>query len=521
LFGSVTLLLLIACSNIAALLIARATEREHEISVRFSLGASRRMIIAQLLTETFVLSLAGTLLGLFLAASSPKVFRVLAANLPRVDEIGLDWRILGYSLLCALAVTFLCGMLPAWRATRGLAGSLSHSGRTQVSARNPIQWILVGVQVALAVTLLFGAGLLLRSFQELGRVSPGFDPNQVLTLHISASWAETHDMKALTQRINRTLDALRSLPGVEAAATSTTLPGVPDEYQTELKLPEGREDPTRKVAADSRFVSPGYFGVMGIPMLEGEPCRDAGATTDVVVNRRFADLYFSKSPAIGHHLVLGTSYPITGEIRGISGDAREEGLNADPIPTVYWCLSGAHPAPHYLVRTRGEPLAMSETVRRAVRQVEPSRSVFDLLPLESHLSNAFAEDRLRTILLTMFALTAVSLACIGLYGTLTYLVAARNREIGLRLALGAMRSQITTRYLMQGLRVAVVGCACGLLLGVASARLLAGMLFGVSGLDALTLSGVIVLILTVAGLAALIPALRASRTDPMQVLREE
>jgi putative ABC transport system permease protein len=521
LFGSVTLLLLIACTNIAALLLARTTEREHEISVRFSLGASRRTVMAQLLTETFVLSLVGTLLGLLVAAGSAQAFRLLAKNLPRVEEIGLDWRIVGYSLLCALAVTFLCGLLPAWRATRGIAGSLAQNSRTQVSARSPVQWVLVGVQVALAVTLLFGAGLLLRSFQELGRVSPGFDPNNVLTLHISGSWAETRDMKALTQRVNRILDTLRAVPAVEAAATSGFMPGLREEYQKELKVPEGQEDPNRKIVADNRFVSAAYFDVMRIPMLEGEPCRDAGDSSTAIVNRSFANQYFSKTPAVGHHLVLGDNFPLTGEIRGISGDAREEGLNTEPMPTVYWCMSAPQPDPYYLIRTRGEPMAMAETLRRAVLQVEPSRSVFDLQPLESHLSESFAEGRLRTILLTMFALTAVSLACIGLYGTLTYLITLRHREIGLRLALGAMRSQITKRYLAQGLRVALIGCACGLVMAVASARLLSGMLYGVSSFDGRTFVGVIALVLFVAGFAAFVPAWRASRTDPMNVLREE
>ena len=288
-------------------------------------------------------------------------------------------------------------------------------------------------------------------------------------------------------------------------------------------MPEGQEDPTKKVLADSRFVSTGYFDVMRIAVLQGEPCKDIEGTHLAVVNRSFANQYFPKSPAIGHHLTLGagSQFPLTAEIRGIAGDAREEGLNSEPVPTVYWCYSAPNPDPHYVVRTHGEPMAMAETLRRAVRQVEPSRSVFDLMPLESHLSETFAEGRLRTILLSMFALTAVSLACIGLYGTLTYLVTLRHREIGLRLALGAMRSQITRRYLGQGLRVALVGCACGLVMAVASARLLSGMLYGVSTFDGKTFAGVIALVLFVAGFAALVPAWRASRTDPMNVLREE
>jgi predicted permease len=523
LFGSVTLLLLIACTNIAALLLARTIDRQHEISVRFSLGASRRTVVAQLLTETFVLSLAGTALGLFAAAAAAKVFRLLARNLPRVDEIGLDWRILAYSLLCALAVTFLCGLLPAWRATRGLSGSLAQHSRTQVSARSPMQWILVGVQVALAVTLLFGAGLLLRSFHELGRVAPGFDPDHVLTLHISGSWAETTDMKALTQRVNRTLDTLRAVPGVEGAATSATLPGVPGEFQTELKFAEAQDDASRTIRADTRFVSTGYFGVMRIPLLEGEACRDVEGTTGVVVNRSFARRFFPTMPALGHHLVFGANTPfsVTGDIRGIVADAREQGLNSEPMPTVYWCLSAPEPDPHYVVRTRRDPLAMAETLRRTIVKVEPGRSVFDLMPLRSHLSDAFAEDRMRTVLLSMFALTAVSLACIGLYGTLSYFVTLRRREIGLRLALGAVRLQIARKYMLQGLRVALIGCIGGLVLAAAAGKLLSGMLYGVSSLDIMTFAGVILLMFFVAGIAALLPAWRASRTDPMRVLREE
>jgi putative ABC transport system permease protein len=191
------------------------------------------------------------------------------------------------------------------------------------------------------------------------------------------------------------------------------------------------------------------------------------------------------------------------------------------MPTVYWCVSAPTPDPYYLVRTRGEPMALADTLRRAIHEIEPGRSVFDLQPLQAHLSDAFAENRLRTILLTLFALTAVSLACIGLYGTLSYFVTTRRREIGLRLAMGALRSQIAKRYFFQGLRVSTLGCAAGLALATVSSRLLSGMLFGVSSLDRATFVGVVLLVLVVAGFAALVPALRASRTDPMRVLREE
>ena len=541
LFGAVSLLLLIACTNIVALLLARAAQRRHEISVRISLGASRVVVIWQLLTESFVLAVAGALIGLVVAGAASNVFRSLAKGLPRVEEIHLDGRIVLYTLACSVLATLLCGLFPAIRGTRGtLSGALSQGSRTQVSAGAPLQWFLVGVQVALAVTLLGGAGLLLRSFQALGRVSPGFDATRILTLHISGSWGETADMKGLTQRINRTIEALRNTPGVEAAASSAELPGVPTQYQTELKFVEGQTDLDHKIVAESRFVSPGYFSTMHIPQLAGDPCRDPKFVTDssnpnqvrfeagsvtALVNHSFADTYLPGSKIIGGHLqVLGNAFlraDDAGEIVGIVGDAREEGLNHEPGPTVYWCISAPDPDPHYLIRTSMEPTLLAETMRQTIHQIEPARSVFDIVPLETHLSDAFAENRLRTILLTFFAATAVSLACIGLYGTLSYSITLRRREVGLRLALGALRSQIVKQFLWQGLAVTIVGCAVGWGLAAAFARVLSEMLYGISPTDVTTFVSVVLLMLLVAALAALLPSIRASQVEPMQVLREE
>jgi putative ABC transport system permease protein len=524
-FGSVSLLLLIACTNIAGLLLARTAEREREISVRFSLGASRASVVAQLLTECFVLALAGSALGLFVAATASKAFGTLAKSLPRVEEITLDWRIVLYTLACAVGATLLCGLFPAIRGTRrSIAAELSHASRTQVSTRNPVQWVLAGIQVALAVTLLVGAGLLLRSFEELGRVSPGFEAGHVLTLCISGNWGETADMKKLTQRINRMLDDLRTLPGVRAAATSATLPGIPDDFQTELKLTEGRDETKGKIIADSRFVSNGYSATMQIPVLAGQGCRKSLNYFDgVVVNRSFANTYLSGSPAIGRHLQLVSSQflPLPAEIRGIVSDAREQGLNREPAPAVYWCVSAPDPSPYFLVRTQREPMAIAETLRRKIHQMDPARSVFDISPLKQHLSDSFAENRLRTILLTLFAVTAVSLACIGLYGTLSYFVTVRKREVGLRLALGAVPGQIVTRFLFKGLGVSIIGCVVGLCLATACARSLAGMLYGVSITDPETFFLVALLVVTVAALASVLPAVRAARVEPMQMLRDE
>jgi putative ABC transport system permease protein len=523
LYGSVSLLMLIACSNIAALLLARTAEREHEISVRFSLGASRRAVIAQLLTEVLALALTGSLLGLVLAAAAAHGFHQLATTLPRAEEISLNWRVVAYSLICAVLTALLCGLFPALRGTRlGLAHSLAQTARTQVSTRNRVQWVLVSVQVMLAVTLLVGAGLLVRSMQEIGRVSPGYDPSHVLTLQVSGSWGETSDMKGVVQRIDRTLDGLRTLPGVEAAATAAMLPGIAAKYQQEFKI-DGKLDPGRRVLADSRYISAGYFDTMHIPVLVGEGCRQASTTSDVVVNRSFANLYMGGTAAIGHKLEQAAynDFSTAGIVRGIAGDAREEGLNALPMPTIYSCFSAPDPFPNYLVRTRGEPMQMAEEVRRRIHELEPGRSVYAIMPLQQHLHDSFSDDRLRTMLLSMFALTAMSLACIGLYGTLSYLARLRQREVGVRLALGALRSQIVGRFLLQGLRAAAVGCAAGLALAAGLSHFLAAMLYGVSAVDPATYSSVVLLILLVAAVASLVPAVRAAWVEPVKVLREE
>jgi putative ABC transport system permease protein len=523
LFGSVTLLLLIACTNIVALLLARATQRRHEISVRFSLGAPRGAIVAQLLTETFVLALIGAILGLLVANAASSVFRSLAGTLPRVEEIHLDARIVLYSLACSVFVTLLCGLFPALRGTRrNLSGALGQVSRTQVSTRNPLQWLLVAIQVALAVTLLSGAGLLLRSFQELGRVFPGFDPSQVLTFQLSMNWGETKDLKALQQWTGHILDTLAATPGVEASAISVGVPGVPFKYQTELKLAEGRADSEPKIVAQNRFVSAGYFATLKIPLQQGAFCRESSGPQTVVVNRAFANTYFHGEQVLGHHLLATElGYSGSAEIVGVSGDARETGLDQPPLPTVYWCAPSAEPGTYFLVRTHNAPMTMAETIRLQMHAIEPLRSVYDFVPLEQHFSDALAENRLRTVLLSFFAATALSLACVGLYGTLSYSVNVRQREVGLRLALGALRGQILKHFLVQGLTVCFLGCIAGWALAALSARLISNLLCGVSPSDLPTLSAVVLLVLVVAAAASLLPALRASRVDPMQVLRDE
>lgn len=529
LFGAVSVLLLIACTNIAALFLARGASRRQEIAVRLSLGASRPAIAALVLAETLLLALVGGGLGLLLAAFATSALRALGTELPRTDEIVVDGRILLYCSASTLGVALVCGLLPAIRATRGGTGVASgESRRMQVSGRQPLQWALVGAQVALSVTLLAGAALLVRSFHELARVEPGFERSRVLSFRMSGSWNETADYPRLVARVDRTLEVLRGLPGVEAAATAGwTLPGVPVQWESSFDLVEARSDADRRMVADERTVSPEYFATMRIPLVAGERCerrsvgpRGSAFDWDVMVNRAFASRYLSDFPsAVGLHLDReGASKP--GRIVGVVGDARERGIDREPAPTVYACLSAPNPTPYFVLRTSAEPLGVVRAVRSKMKELEPQRSVHDIATLDERIDAAYTMRRLLTLLLLLFSLSALSLACVGLYGTLSYAVGLRRREVGLRMALGALRGDIVRQFLGQGLRVVGLACAGGIALALALRRVMAGLLYGVSATDTSTLVGVVVIVVVVAALASLLPAMRAARLDPMRVLRE-
>jgi predicted permease len=521
LFAAVSVLLLMACVNVASLLLARGMERAHEFSLRFALGASRFTIVAQVLTESLLLAIGGGVTGLAVAAAAAKVLASMAKSIPRIDGVGLDWRLFLYTASCAVAVTLLSGLFPALHAgSTAPAGSLTRGGRGQVSRGGSAQSVLVSIQVALAVCLLSGAGLLLRSFQALSEVSPGFDMSKVLVFRVTGTYWETSDIPRLTNSINRGLDALRSVHGVEAAAASAFLPGVPVEYPTEVTSPDSGFDPQRPVAPENRFVSEGYFAAMHIPILLGNAC---DKRLGVVVNRSFASTYFGDTTPIGHHLaqLAGPWGVPLSPIVGVAADARETGLDREPRPTVYWCVAPIDPGRYYLVRTAGDPASLAGTLRQQLRSIEPTRAVYDMSPLPEHLGEAYAQVRLRTVLLTLFAATALSLACVGLYGSMAYFVTTRRREIGLRLALGARRGQIRLRFVGRGLAVAGIGMTAGLALAAWSARFLSGMLYHVPVNDATALFAAVAAMFVSAALASAIPAVRATRVDPMQILREE
>ena len=521
LFGSVSILLVIACANIAALLLTRGAKRRRELAVRCALGASHASLVTQTFAEAAVLACAGSVAGVVVATATTATFRLLAPDLPRLDEAAVNFRVLAFVVASVLVTTLLCGVFPALRTARLATFTIVRSA--EPARRRAWQWLPAGIQVACSVILLAGAGLLLRSADRLSRVDPGFDAERVLTFRVSGSYAEPGDFRSWNQRIVRLLDELNAVPGIDAAATSLWLPGIGNRDQVAYTLVE-RQASESQVVAEWRVVSSTYFDAMRIPVVSGELCRQTGGW---MVNRRLAERYATASSIVGLHLArsVGPSGlrtdPAGVRIVGVVDDAREIGVDQEPVPTVYGCFSAPTPSPWFLVRTAGDPAAVAGAVRVKVNEIEPLRAIYDVVPLADRIGDAHAQSRLRTVLLTLFACCALGLACLGIYSALSSAVGQRRHEVGVRLALGANRSSILRQFLWEGVRAAAIASATGFLLSLATSRVLSGMLYEVTPSDPATLGGVVGVVIMVAALASLIPATRAALLPPMRILREE
>jgi putative ABC transport system permease protein len=523
LFAAVALVLLAACGNVACLMLADATRREHEVAVRFALGASRTTVIRQLLTEGFVLAMIGAALGLVSARWGIDVLRRTATRLPQVDAIHVDGRLALFTIVVGAVTTVLFALAPALEVTKAdPAAALSRGGRGHVAARHLAQRALVATQVALAIILLTGAGLLIRSFARLQEVSPGFDPANVLTFRMSASWAEA--ATAVVGRQARTVARLEAIPGVEAAAISQTMPAGVTFPPGEFAI-VGR-DGTQKLFSHGRMVSAGYFRTLHIPILQGATCSAdpaAPLSSKALVTRAFADQYFAGTSPTGHMLTapwLPSGQEV--EILGIVGDVRESGLAHAAEPLIYWCgYSPFWPDPHFIVRTDPSRPVSIAAIRAALLEIEPKRALYSVRSLSETLSESVAQQRLTTVLLALFAETALLLAGMGLYGVLSQLVAARRREIGVRMALGARAAQIVASVVGQAATVTGVGIVVGLAGALVLVRFMTTLVFGIATRDPLTFSIVPLVLAAVAAVAALVPSRRAATTDPMEALRQE
>jgi putative ABC transport system permease protein len=534
LLGAVGFVLLIGCSNVANLLLARATTRDREIAIRTALGGSRMRLIRQLLTESLVLATAGGLLGLVIALWGTSALGQLAAQyLPRAREIGIDTTVLGFTAFLILLTGIGFGLVPALQSSRpDLQGALKDSGRAASAgaSRTRVRGALVVIEVAVALVLLAGAGLLLRSFQRLISIEPGFNPEHLLTMQV---WLPvqndpekgryfTNDQRRAFYA--RAQEAVQRTPGVRDAAIVTRLP-FRGRADARFQIEGQTIPPDQLPVTDLRMVTPNYFSTMEIPMLRGRtlsPVVDSLGPKEAVINHTLAEKFWPGDDPVGRRIqVFGPRGPWV-TIVGIAGDARQVAPDQPPREEIF--LSGQlfpNQEMSFVVRTAGAPEGMGAAVTKAIREADPEQPVFGVKPMEKVIADASAERRFSLLLLSLFASIALVLSAIGIYGVMAYTTTQRQHEIGIRVALGANARDVLRLVVGQGMRLVAIG----LLLGVAGAwllsRVLTSQLFGITTRDPVTYASVAALLAIVALTASYLPARRALRVDPMTALRSE
>jgi putative ABC transport system permease protein len=527
LLGAVAFVLLIACANVANLLLARAARRQKEMAIRLALGAGRLRLIGQLLTESVLLSSIGGGVGLLLAVWGTELLvKVAPGTIPRVAEIGVDNRVLGFTILLSLVTGAVFGLVPAWQASRpDVNESLKDGGKgTVAQTRNTrTRSGLVVAEIAAALVLLVGAALLVQSFQRLQNVDPGFDPKNVLTMRVPLSDAKYAEPGRSANFLHQVLERVAALPGVQAAGTTTQLPlrGGGDTY---FKI-EGRPfaSSNEQVTALDPAISSDYLRAMGIPLISGRPFTDQETREPekkVIINKVFADTYFPGEDPLGQRLIIDLGRPAVCEIIGVAKNVRQFSLQGKPVPTMYLPSIEAGRG-SLVVRTSGDPLALAGAVREAVQSLDKDQPVASVQSMEQILSGSVAQPRFRTLLLSVFAGLALILAAVGIYGVISYTVTQRTHEIGIRMALGAPAAAVVKLVVAQGIRLTVTGVLIGLGGAWALTRLMDTLLFGVTSTDPLTFAAVAVLLAGVALLACYIPARRAAKVDPIIALRYE
>ena len=531
LLGAVFFVLLISSVNVANLLLARATEREREIAVRSALGASRLRLIRQALTESVLLALIGGTLGWLLAQWGVDLIVALSPeDLPRFDEISVDGRVLGFTLLVTCFSGLVFGLAPALQSSQvDLNMTLKEGGRSGAEGfrRRRLRELFIVSEFALALLLLVGAGLMIRSFLRLQRVNPGFDPDRALAAQIilpQSRYREAAKVGAFQQQL---LQRVRALPGVQAASVSMSLP--PDllmmrnPFAVEGQTPApGQSQPT----AEQLLVSPDYFRTLGIRRHAGRDFTDAdnsAAPFVVIINEALARQYFPHQDPVGKRLQTG-DYSPRGQwltIVGVVADVKYSGLREDIQPALYTpFLQNLWWRSMYLaVKAGGDPLSLINSVRNEVWAVDRDLPVTQIKTMDQLMSESVAEPRVYTTLLGIFGAVALLLAAIGIYGVMAYAVTQRTREIGVRLALGAQTGAVLRLVISGGMKLALLGTAIGLLAAFALTRLMSKLLFGVSATDPVTFALIALLLVWVALLACWIPAQRATKVDPMIALR--
>jgi predicted permease len=525
--GVVLLVLLIACGNVANLMLAQATARRRELAVHAALGASALALGRRLLAESLVIALAGGALGVLLAWWCTDALAALASGLPRTHEIGIDGTALAFTLLVSLAAGVGFGLVPALHAARGdLHGDLKDGARSSGGRGSRTRSLLVGAQVAGSLVLLVGAALLLKSFARLQQVDLGYDPEHVLTARVALTGERYREEDRQVAFFEELIRRVEALPGVRAVGAINWLPLSGQRSATRMTI-EG-EPPTapgQEPGADVRAVDPGFFAAMDIPVVRGrgiEAADRAGGARSVVVSRSFAARYLAGRDPIGRRIHMEWGDTLVGTVVGVVGDLRHTGVDSLPEPTVYWALPQfPHSFMTLVVRTEGAPQRLASALVAQVRALDPNQPVAELKTYDEWLGGAVARRRFTLLLLGGFAGLALVLTAIGLYGTTAYGVVQRTRELGIRSALGARRADLLWGVLRQGITVVALGVAVGLGLALLLSRLLSSLLFEVSATDPGVFVAITLLLLLVSAAAGLLPARRATRVDPMIAIRAE
>lgn len=533
LLGAVGFVLLIACANVANLLLARATVRQKEISIRTALGASRWAITRQLLTESVLLSVLGGGIGLLLAYASNRVLTQMASRtLPRAGEITLDPQVLAFTAAVCLLSGLLFGLAPALQTWKlGLSQMLNDAGRTGTDSgqKSRVRNTLIVSEVALALVLLIGSGLLMQTLWRLQRVDPGFRRDQLVTFELTLPESRYKDPQ-IPVFYRSLLERIRALPGVESASAGFGLPMTQNSITVSLQIMERPLPDAKRPSTDTHVVALDYFKTMGIPVLHGRDFNENDRTDSkpvVVVNQAFAKKFFPNEDPIGKTIQTGLGFGPPGqhttlEIVGIVGDVHQDAMNLDPEPAVFYPTSqGPINDVNVVVHTTLPPESIVLALRQQVWALDKDLPLLDVNTMEQYVRDSMAQPRLNTVLLGIFAGLAFVLTAIGLYGVISYSVAQRSREMGIRIALGAQSGSILKMILGQGIRLALIGVAVGLCGALVLTRLIASMLYGVKPFDAMTFIAVALLLMGIAMFASYIPALRATRIDPVVALRYE
>jgi putative ABC transport system permease protein len=530
LLGAVALLLVIACANVANILLARGAARQKEIAVRAALGAGRARLVRQFLTESVLLAAAGGGLGIALAYAGMPALRALVPE----DMLGnaalrLDPRVLVFTTLVSLASGILFGLFPALHLSGAALESMlkeGSRGSTSGVRGRRTRGILAASEVALAAVLLVGAGLLIRSFSRLLAVSEGFEAGHVLSLRLSLPDALYPAAGDRARFVSRALENIAALPGVDSAAAISRLPLNPGNSTRSVDI-KGRTSTENDAAPDYLVASPDYFRSMGIRLLSGRAFTerdDASAAPVVIVNESMARTFWPGRNPVGEFVTVGGCGKENEwcQVAGVVEDVRQHNLAQKPRPAVYVPYArDPWPFMAFVVRTRTDPSAAASAVQSAIHAVDRDEPLYGIRTMDEVVTASRSPRRLRTLLLSLFAGLALTLACVGIYGVMAYLVAERAHEIGIRMALGADKRDVLRLIVGQGLKLAIFGVAAGLVLAAGLARFMATVLYGVGTTDAPTFAGVSVLLVGLAVAASTLPAWRATRVDPVTSLRTQ